>query len=87
MNIEMIIIAILVQGLIVALAIALGRSLVLYKLRKEENRKREFELAILEKRNQIISNGKHIVDNLEEVLYKTKVQQEIDNITRKNGAQ
>lgn len=66
------------------LGISVGHSIFVLKLRKEENRKRELELAILNKRSQVIKDSKRISDNLEELLYKANVQHEIDNIIRRN---
>jgi hypothetical protein len=63
--------------------ISIGRSMLVYKLRKQENRKRELELALMEKRGEIIRQGKKIAHDLEDILYQAQVQQEIDNIIRK----
>ena len=78
------IIILLVQVFILLLGLSIGHSIVLLKLRTEENRKRELELSLLEKRSEILMQGKKIAHDLEEVLYKAKVQQEIDDIIRKN---
>ena len=78
------IILFLIQVFILILGIAIGRSIILLRLRAEENRKRELELSLLEKRSDILMQGKKIANDLEEVLYKAKVQQEIDDIIRKN---
>ncbi len=75
----------LIQVFILLLGISVGHSVLLLKLRHEENRKKELELALLEKRADILQQGKKIAHDLEEVLYKAKVQQEIDDIIRKNG--
>jgi predicted alpha/beta-fold hydrolase len=75
----------LIQVFILLLGISLGHSILLLKIRHEENRKKELELALLEKREDILQQGKKIAHDLEEVLYKAKVQQEIDDIIRKNG--
>jgi len=74
----------LIQVFILLLGIAVGHSILLLKIRKEENRKRELDIALLEKRADILKQGKKIAHDLEEVLYKAKVQQEIDDIIRKN---
>lgn len=68
------------QAFILLLGIAIGHSFVLLKIRKEENRKRELELSLLEKRAAILKDSKKIAHDLEEVLYKAKVQQEIDDM-------
>lgn len=74
----------LIQIFILLLGISIGHSILLLKIRHEENRKRELEIALLEKRSEILQQGKRIAHDLEEVLYKAKVQQEIDDIIRKN---
>ena len=78
------ILLLLIQVFILILGIAIGRSVILLKLRSEENRKRELELSLLEKRSDILMQGKKIANDLEEALYKAKVQQEIDDIIRKD---
>lgn len=78
------ILLLLIQVFILFLGIAIGRSVILLKLRAEENRKRELELSLLEKRSDILQQGKKIANDLEEVLYKAKIQQEIDDIIRKD---
>jgi hypothetical protein len=78
------ILILLIQVFILIIGIAIGRSIILLRLRAEENRKRELELSLLEKRSDILMQGKKIANDLEEVLYKAKVQQEIDDIIRKN---
>lgn len=75
----------LIQIFILLLGISVGHSVLLLKIRHEENRKKELELSLLEKRADILQQGKKIAHDLEEVLYKAKVQQEIDDIIRKNG--
>jgi hypothetical protein len=69
------------------MGISVGRSIILLKLRSEENRKRELELSVLEKRTEILQQGQKIAHDLEEVLYKAKVAQEIEDIMRKNHDQ
>ena len=78
------IIILLVQVFILLLGLSIGQSIIRLRLRSEENRKRELELSLLEKRSEILMQGKKIAHDLEEVLYKAKVQQEIDDIIRKN---
>ncbi len=74
----------LIQVFILILGISIGHSYILLRTRREENHKRELELSLLEKRSDILMQGKKIAHDLEEVLYKAKVQQEIDDIIRKN---
>ncbi|MDD5675318.1 MAG: hypothetical protein PHC61_14200 [Chitinivibrionales bacterium] len=73
----------LVELAALVFGISIGRGMLVYKMRQEENKKRELELALMEKRADIIRQGKKIAHDLEEVLYKTQVQQEIDDIIRK----
>ena len=69
---------------ILILGISIGRSILILSLRREENKRRELELALLEKRASVLQEGKQIAHDLEEVLYQAKVQQEIENIIKKN---
>jgi hypothetical protein len=75
----------IIQILIVLLGFSLGHSVLVFKIRKEENKRRELELAVLEKRAAMLSEGKQIARDLEDVLYKAKVQQEINDILKKKG--
>jgi len=72
-----------IQAFIVLLGIAVGHSFILLRLRREENRRRELELALLEKRTDVLRQGRKVAQDLEDALYRAKVQQEIDNIIRK----
>jgi hypothetical protein len=82
--IEMHLIFWLVQVFVLLLGVSIGHSIIMLKLRREENKKRELEIALLERRSDILFQGKQIAQDLEEVLYKAKVQQEIDDILRKS---
>lgn len=62
------------------LGISIGHSLFVLKMRKEENKKRELELALLDKRFQFTKENKHLSEKLEELIYKVNVKKEIDNI-------
>lgn len=73
----------LINLLVLFLGVSIGRSIVLLQFRKEENKKRELELKLLEKRAEVLQHGKRIATNLEDLLYKAQVQQEIDKIIRK----
>ncbi|MBD3344654.1 MAG: hypothetical protein GF401_06295 [Chitinivibrionales bacterium] len=75
----------IIQAFILLLGISLGRSILLLKIRKEENKKKEIELAILSKRSEVINEGKKVAHNLEELLYNAQVRKEIDDIIRKDG--
>lgn len=75
----------IMQIVAVLLAISLGKSIVTFKIRKEETRKKEIELALLERRARILEEGKKIAVNLEDLLYKAQLQKEIDDIIRKSG--
>jgi hypothetical protein len=62
----------------------MGHSLLLLKIHREENRKKELELTLLAKRSDLLSQSKMIAHDLEEALYNAKVRQEIDDILRKS---
>ncbi len=73
----------IVNVFILVLGISLGRSVLFVRMRKEENRKRELELKLLEKRAEVVNEGKEIADNLEDLLYQAQVQREINDMIRK----
>ncbi|MCL2219514.1 MAG: hypothetical protein FWC23_09830 [Chitinispirillia bacterium] len=73
----------IIQAFILLFAVAIGHSLLLFRLRREENRRRELELTLLEKRTDVLRQGRKVAQDLEEALYRAKVQQEIDDIIRK----
>lgn len=73
----------IIQVFILLLGISIGHSILMFKIRKEENIRRELEIALSEKRAALLKEGKQIARDLEEVLYKAKVQQEIDDILKK----
>lgn len=75
----------ILQILAIMLAVSLGKSMVIYKIRQEETRKKALELALLERRTRILEEGKKIAVNLEDLLYKAQIQKEIDDIIRKGG--
>ena len=70
---------------VLLLGISVGRSIILMKLRREENRRRGLEIELLEKRADVIERGKQVATNLEDLIYKAHVQQEIDKILRKKS--
>jgi len=74
----------LIQIFILLLGISIGHSILLFKIRREENRKRELELALLEKRADVLMQGKKVAHDIEEALYQAKIQQEIDDIIKKS---
>jgi hypothetical protein len=76
----------LVNFFVLLLGVSVGRSFIVYKIRREENRRRELELDILEQRSGIIERGKLVAANLEDLIYRAHVQQEIDKIIRKKDA-
>jgi hypothetical protein len=73
----------MVQVLVFLLGVSIGHSILILRIRREENRKRELELALIDKRSEAIKQGT-MGANLEEVLYHARIQREIDEITRKN---
>jgi uncharacterized membrane-anchored protein YhcB (DUF1043 family) len=74
----------IIQAFILLLGVAVGHSFILFRLRREENRKRELELTLLERRTDVLRQGRRVAQDLEEALYRAKVQQEIDDIIRKD---
>ncbi|MDR0331072.1 MAG: hypothetical protein LBH93_05140 [Chitinispirillales bacterium] len=74
----------IVQAFILLLGISIGHSIILLRLRREENRKRELELTLLEKRTDVLRQGRKVAQDLEDALFKAKVQQEIDDMIRKD---
>jgi hypothetical protein len=76
----------IVNLLVLLLGVSVGRSVLLLKIRREENRRRELELELLEQRSDIIERGKLVAADLEDLIYRAHVQQEIDKLIRKKGA-
>jgi hypothetical protein len=54
------------------------------RIRREENRKKELELALLEKRAELQPESTLTAFDLEDALYKARVRQEIDDILSKS---
>lgn len=73
----------IIQAFILLFGVAVGHSFILLRLRREENRRRELELTLLERRTDVLRQGRRVAQDLEDALYKAKVQQEIDDIIRK----
>jgi hypothetical protein len=71
---------------VILLGLSIGHSVLVVRMRRKENRRCELETALLEKRAAAIKQGRQIAHDLEEVLYKAKVQQEIDDIFKKKGS-
>jgi hypothetical protein len=74
------------QIFVLLLGLSIGHSILIVRIRREENRRRELEIALLEKRAEVLKEGKQIAHDLEEVLYKAKVQQEINDILKKKNS-
>ncbi len=70
----------IVGTFIFLLGISIGHSIFIIQRRNEENRKREHESSLLNKRFEIMKESKHLSKKLEDLLYKANVQKEIDNI-------
>jgi uncharacterized membrane-anchored protein YhcB (DUF1043 family) len=73
----------LIFGLLLGLSIA--HSILIIRIRRQENRRRELETALMEKRAEALRQSRQIARDLEEVMYKVKVQQEIDDILKKKS--
>jgi hypothetical protein len=65
------------------LGVSIGHTFFTLKMRKEENKKRELELALLNKHSQAIQEDTLLSEKLEELIYKVTVKKEIDNIIGK----
>ncbi len=74
------------QVLVLLLGLSVGHSILVFKIRREENMRREEEITLLEKRAALLKDGKQVAHDLDEVLYKAKVQQEINDILKKKGS-
>jgi hypothetical protein len=75
----------ILQVMVILTGVSIGHSLLRYRIRKEETKKREIELKLLEKKEEILKNGKSFSVDIDDVLYRAKVQKEIDDILRKTG--
>lgn len=71
---------------VLLLGLSIAHSILIIRIRRAENRRRELETALLEKRAEALRQGKQIAHDLEEVIYKAKVQQEINDILKKKGS-
>jgi hypothetical protein len=71
---------------VLLLGVSVGRALITLRIRREDNRRRELELELMEQRSGIIERGKMVAANLEDLIYRAQVQQEIDKLIRKKGA-
>lgn len=73
-----------VQIFIFLLGVAVGHSIIMLKIHREENRKKELELALLEKQSDLLSQSTETVGDLDDALYNARVRQEIDDIISRN---
>jgi hypothetical protein len=71
---------------VLLLGLSIAHSILIVRIRRGENRRRELETSLLEKRAEALRKGKQIAHDLEEVIYKAKVQQEIDDILKKKSS-
>jgi hypothetical protein len=73
-----------VQIFVFLLGVAVGHSIIQFRIYREENRKKELELALLEKRQDILSQRTQNAADLEEEQFNARVRQEIDDILSKS---
>jgi hypothetical protein len=73
-----------VQLFVFLFGVAIGHSIIQLRIRREENRKKELELALLEKRAELQPESTLTAFDLEDALYKARVRQEIDDILSKS---
>jgi len=71
---------------LVLLGLSIVHSVLIIKIRRQEDRRRQLEAELLEKRAHALAQGKQIARELEEVIYKIKVQQEIDDILNRKSS-
>jgi hypothetical protein len=71
---------------VLLLGLSIGHSVLIVRIRRKENRRCELETVLQEKRAQALRHGNQVVHDLEDVLYKAKVQQEIDEILKKKSS-
>ena len=71
---------------VLLLGLSIAHSILIIRIRRGENRRCELETSLLEKRAEALRKGKQIAHDLEEVIYKAKVQQEIDDILKKKSS-
>lgn len=64
------------------MGITIGHSKSIIKIRQEENRKKEIEANLLKERNEIIKAKQKISENIDELIFRAKVHNEIENITK-----
>jgi len=72
----------IMQLLVLLLGVSIGHTLLLFRLQREKNRGRALELAVIEKRKEVLKQGKQVASNLEDVLYTARRQKEIDDIIK-----
>jgi hypothetical protein len=70
---------------VLLLGLSVAHSILIIRIRRQENRRRELETALMEKRAEALRQSRQIARDLEEVMYKVKVQQEIDDILKKKS--
>ena len=75
----------LLQRFVFLVGVAVGHTILLYKVRQQEGKNRMLELKVLEKRQEVLQQGKVIAGDFEEAVYKARIQQEIDDIISKDG--
>ena len=74
-------IPILIGGLIFLAGIVVGILLLRLRMKYLETKQKELDLQLLEKRTEIIKQSTQLLKSLEELVYKTRVTREIDNLT------
>lgn len=64
------------------LGVAIGHSKTIIKIRKEENKKKEIEASVLKERSEILKAKQKISENIDELIFRAKIHNEIENITK-----
>lgn len=66
------------------MGITIGHSKSIIKIRREENRKKEIEADLLRERSEILKAKQKISENIDELIFRAQVHNEIENITKES---
>lgn len=73
----------ILQLFVFLVGVAVGHTILLYRVRQQEGRNKQLDLKVMEKRREILQQGRMVAHNLEDALYKARIQREIDDIIRR----
>ena len=78
---ELVILLILIVFLMI-LCISVGKTLMNIELYRQSNKKLRLEQFLLDQKERILKDGKKVAMDLEDVLYKARIQQQIDDMSK-----